>query len=456
MTEPVRPAAALALAEKSAPRYTSYPTAPHFSAAVDATVAEGWLAALAPDATLSLYLHVPYCSSICTYCGCHTKAIRRQEPLDEYTDALLAEIDALSRRSPARDVRHIHWGGGTPSMLGPTRFLRLATAIAERFDLSRIQEHAIELDPRTVDQPLVEALAKGGVTRASLGVQDLSLHVQLAIGRLQPYDIVARAVELLRGAGIAAINLDLMYGLPHQSLADVKETARKAAALDPSRLAIFGYAHVPWFKTHQRLIDASALPGAAERIAQAKAALDTLVEAGYVAIGLDHFAKPDDPMAIAQAEGRLRRNFQGYTVDDADALLGLGASSIGRLPQGFVQNAPDVGGWSRAVEAGRMAVVRGIELTDEDRARGELIERLMCDFRVDYGARAADLTGDAAAFDDALADLDALARDHVLNHDRAARVVVMTEAGRPFVRLAAAAFDARLRASATARHSVAV
>ena len=457
MSSPVRPAAALALAEKSAPRYTSYPTAPHFSAEVNAGVAEGWLAALAPDATLSLYLHVPYCSAICTYCGCHTKAVRREEPLDEYTDALIAEIDAIATRSPAKAVRHIHWGGGTPSLLGPWRFLKLAQALAARFDLSQIVEHAIELDPRTVDAELVAALASGGITRASLGVQDLNLHVQEAIGRVQPYEIVVEAVRLLREAGIGAINLDLMYGLPHQSLDDVRSTARRAAALQPSRLAIFGYAHVPWFKTHQRLIDTAALPGAAERLAQAQAALETLVEAGYVAIGLDHFALPDDPMAIAQASGRLRRNFQGYTVDGSDALIGMGASSIGRLPQGFVQNAPDVAGWARAVQAGRMSVVRGVAFTPEDRARGDLIERLMCDFSVDYGVFAKAFNGDPASFDDAQADLDALAADGILTHDRAARRIVMTEAGRPFVRLAAAAFDARLRAAGVkARHSVAV
>ncbi len=453
---PVRPAAALALAEKSVPRYTSYPTAPHFSGEVNAEVAEGWLAALDPAARLSLYLHVPYCSAICTYCGCHTKAVRRSEPLDEYTRALKAEIAAVARRSPAHGVTHIHWGGGTPSLLGPRRFLDLAETLQAQFDFSHLVEHAIELDPRTVDEPLVAALAKGGINRASLGVQDLNLHVQEAIGRVQPYEIVVKAVELLRGAGIEAINLDLMYGLPHQTLDDVRETARKAAALNPSRLAIFGYAHVPWFKTHQRLIDTAALPGAAERLAQAKASLETLVEAGYVAIGLDHFARPDDPMAIAQGAGTLHRNFQGYTVDDADALIGLGASSIGRLPQGFVQNAPDVAGWARSVEAGRLSVVRGVAFTDEDRARGLLIERLMCDFAVDYGAMAKAFNGDAAAFDDAVVDLDALAQDRILVHDRAARVVTMTEPGRPFVRLVAAAFDARLRASATARHSVAV
>jgi oxygen-independent coproporphyrinogen-3 oxidase len=449
------PAAALTLAETSAPRYTSYPTAPHFSPAVGPDQVEAWVAALPGEASLSLYLHVPFCTAICSYCGCHTQAVKREEPVDAYCATLEREIAALAARSPAKRVAHIHWGGGTPSLIGPERFLRLAAALSLNFDLKTIVEHAIELDPRTVTAELARALAKGGVTRASLGVQDLNLHVQEAIGRVQPYEIVVEAVRLLREAGIAAINLDLMYGLPLQSLDDVRRTARLAADLRPSRLAIFGYAHVPWFKTRQRLIDEAALPGAAERLAQAAAARETLEGAGYVMIGLDHAALPDDDMAKAQSAGTLRRNFQGYTTDQADALIGLGASSISRLPDGFAQNAPDIGGWSRAVEAGRMPITRGLAVTQEDRARADLIERLMCDFAVDYGLYAAKL-GDAAGFDDAQADLDALARQGALRHDAVRRRIEMTPAGRPFVRLAAMAFDARMKAAGAARHSVAV
>jgi oxygen-independent coproporphyrinogen-3 oxidase len=273
---------------------------------------------------------------------------------------------------------------------------------------------------------------------------------------VQPYETVARVVDQLRQGGVAAINLDLMYGLPTQTLDDVRETARLAAGLTPSRLAIFGYAHVPWFKTHQRLIDAAALPGAAERLAQAQAAQETLEAQGYVAIGLDHFALPSDDMALAMKDGRLRRNFQGYTTDEAEALIGVGPSSIGRLPQGFLQNAPDIGGWTRQVEAGRMPVVKGVEVTEEDRVRSDLIERLMCDFAVDYGHYAQRFKGARGGFDEAQGDLDALAAEGLLTHDPMARRLVMSERGRPFVRLAAAAFDARLRAAASARHSAAV
>jgi oxygen-independent coproporphyrinogen-3 oxidase len=233
----------------------------------------------------------------------------------------------------------------------------------------------------------------------------------------------------------------------------VRTTAAQAAALAPSRLAIFGYAHVPWFKTHQRLIDTASLPGAAERLAQAEASAAVLADHGYVAIGLDHFARPDDPMALALADGSLGRNFQGYTTDAADALLGLGVSSIGRLPQGFVQNAADTGAWRRAIEAGTLPVVRGVAFTDDDRLRADVIERLMCDFAVDFGAIALAQSGQADALDDAFVSLGALEADGmvVLN----GRHVAMTEAGRPFVRLAAAAFDAYLD-TGRARHSVAV
>ncbi len=446
-------AASLVLAEKSVPRYTSYPTVPHFNPGVTPAVAAGWLGALSPDARLSLYLHVPYCRAICNYCGCNTKAALREAPLDAYVATLLKEIDMAARTTPARRVSFVHWGGGTPSLLGAERLARLWAALGARFDLSQVDEHAIELDPRTVDEALCDGLAAIGVNRVSFGVQDLNIHVQKAIGRVQPFEIVENAVRSVRAAGISAVNLDLMYGLPEQSISDVERTAHLAASLDPSRLAIFGYAHVPWFKIHQKLIDVSALPGAAERIAQAAAARAVLEADGYRAIGLDHFARETDPLAIAAQAGLLRRNFQGYVIDDADALIGLGASSIGQTPQGFTQNVPDVAGWRRLVEQGEAPVVRGIAISDDDRLRAAAIERLMCDFALDFGALALSKTGDDTALDDAIQQLDDLARDGVLV--REGRKVRITRAGEPFVRLAAAAFDAYLDRD-TARHSAAV
>lgn len=443
----------LVLAEKSVPRYTSYPTAPHFSANVGPETYQGWLASLPVTTRLSLYMHVPFCRELCTYCGCHTKATRKDEPLIAYAETLSREIDLVARQTPARTVTHAHWGGGTPSMLGGERLLALTDALRSRFAFAPDAEVSIELDPRHVDAEMVDALAAAGVTRVSLGVQDFTPKVQEAIGRIQPFETVARVVDLLKQRGFAAINLDLMYGLPYQREEDVVRTAELAASLKPSRLALFGYAHAPWFAKRQGLIDTASLPGAAERLRQASIARQTLTDLGFTAIGLDHFALPEDRLAVLARDGRLRRNFQGYTTDQAEALLPFGASSIGRVPQGYIQNAPDVASWRRAIEAGHFATVKGVAFSQDDIARAAVIERLMCDFSVDYGAIAAELLGDDAAFDSAQADLAHLVHEGVATQE--GRRVTITEDGRPFMRLVASAFDAYLPARA-ARHSVAV
>jgi oxygen-independent coproporphyrinogen III oxidase len=438
----------LTLAERAVPRYTSYPTAPHFSPGVGPETYAAWLAALPARATLSLYLHVPYCSELCLYCGCTTKAVRQEAPVAAYADLLRREIDLLGSAIHARRVVHLHWGGGTPTILGGDVLVDLVARLGDAFDLAHLDEHAIELDPRRLTPELAAALARIGITRVSFGAQDFSPHVQQAIGRIQPFDMVEAAVALVRAEGIADVNIDLMYGLPKQTVSDVIRSAEAAAALSPSRIALFGYAHVPWFKSHQKRIDTSSLPGAAERIAQMHAAAETLEECGYVAIGLDHFAQRSDALAHAACLGKLRRNFQGYTADIADALIGLGASSIGRLPQGYVQNAPDVGSYARAIEASRLAVAKGVAFSDDDRRRAAIIERLMCDFAVDLDAHCG-----GADFAAALDAVDALATSGIVA--RHGRRIVVTEEGRPFVRLVAAAFDAYLTQN-TRRHSVAV
>lgn len=438
---------ALAFAERNVPRYTSYPTAPHFSAAVTPALYAEWLEGLPRPATLSLYIHVPFCAELCFYCGCNTRAIRKREPVESYAKRLLAEIDLLSSVA-GHKLTHVHWGGGTPSILGPEWLETIAGRLASHFDISSIKEHAIELDPRRLDPPLVRTLKAIGITRASLGVQDVSPRVQQVIGREQPFDLVARAAGWLREAGIENLNIDLMYGLPSQTVRDVARSAELAASLRPQRFALFGYAHVPWFKTHQKMIDAAALPGVAERLAQAQAAAETLAGYGYQAIGLDHFALPDDALAVAAREKRLHRNFQGYTTDESDALIGLGASAIGRLPQGFAQNAPDLGGYSRAIDTGRFAVVKGKSISDDDRMRAAIIERLMCDLAVDLGR-----FGGPEMFPSELERLRPLAAEGFLTIEGAR--ITLSERGRPYLRIAAAAFDAYLAAGQT-RHSLAV
>ncbi|MCB1491463.1 MAG: oxygen-independent coproporphyrinogen III oxidase [Rhodobiaceae bacterium] len=442
------------LCRERVPRYTSYPTAPHFKPDVGPQTYAQWLEALQDDTPLSLYLHVPFCTALCHYCGCHTKVVNKPEVIASYGDLLIREIRLVRERiGHALPVTHIHWGGGTPSLMPAETFRAIAGEIRDAFNSRPGMEHAIELDPRTVDAALSERLAEVGINRASLGVQDFSPHVQELIGRRQPYGVVAAAVSNLRNAGITAVNFDLMYGLAGQTTRDVRRTATLAIELNPSRIALFGYAHVPWFRKNQQLIDESQLPKSRERFNQAEEAAEVLTKAGYVRIGIDHFARPDDPMAIAAGAGALARNFQGYTTDSADVLLGFGASSIGRLPQGHVQNTPDMMKYRQAIEAGDFATVRGLRFAPEDRARGAIIERLMCDFSVDLDRIAHDLHCSDRMVQPKRDRLDDLCNRGLAEFD--GHVLKMTDRGRPFVRLAAAAFDTYLEAD-HARHSEAV
>jgi oxygen-independent coproporphyrinogen-3 oxidase len=445
---------ARALAEVAVPRYTSYPTAPHFTAAVTAGTYSTWLSALPRGAALSLYVHVPYCAQLCHYCGCNTQVAQRPEPVDAYASRIIGEVHLVAARAGSHAVKHLHWGGGTPSILGIDRMSELLDVLSGAFSLDGKLDHAIELDPRHVTGALSRSLVRIGVSRVSLGVQDLAPHVQQAIGRIQPFTMVERAVFALRDAGIGRINFDLMYGLPRQNVEDVRHSAELAATLAPDRIACFGYAHVPWFKKHQRLIDERTLPAANDRLAQAAAVQDVLVARGYQPIGFDHFARPTDDLAVTARMGRLHRNFQGYTTDDADALIGLGASAIGRFRQGYVQNAPDVGGYRRAIDAGRLATVRGIALSADDILRGRIIERLMCDFEVDIdsiaGEDTIELSSSLSEECDALAQFES---EGLVRRD--GRHITVTDSGRRFVRLIASAFDAYLP-KAKAQHSAAV
>jgi len=450
---------ALTYAMRTVPRYTSYPTAPHFHSGITDAVYAGWLEKLGPKDTLSLYLHVPYCREICHYCGCHTKATRQDAPLAAYAQTLGQELELIAGHltSPG-PVKHIHWGGGTPSLLPQDSFRDLAGLMRVLFDLAPDMEHAIELDPRVVSASMARTLAEIGVNRASLGVQDFDPAVQEAIGRIQPYETVEKTTALLRAAGLDNLNFDLMYGLPAQSVETIRDTVARTVAVNPGRVALFGYAHVPWMKKHQKLIDESLLPSPSERLDLAETARRDLLDAGYVAIGLDHFAREDDSMAVALRDGDLRRNFQGYTTDQGEQLIGAGVSSIGRLTQGYVQNIADVGNWRRAILAGRLPVARGLALSNDDLLRGRIIEQLMTDYRCDLAAACSSHGVDVTSLGDCLAALDELVMDGLVSVEDG-RIVQVTQAGQPYVRLAAAAFDAYLadsRANTGARHSMAV
>jgi oxygen-independent coproporphyrinogen III oxidase len=436
------------------PRYTSYPTAPHFAPDVDSESYRAWLATLDPATALSLYLHIPFCDQMCWFCGCHTKIVGRYEPISAYLDAVHREIELVADALPERFVvRHAHWGGGSPTMLRPADWLALTGALRRYFDVAPGAELAVELDPRDATEAYVAALAEAGVNRASIGVQDFDADVQAAINRIQPFEVVERVVGWLRRHGIWGLNLDLMYGLPRQTEAKVLAMVEAAVQLAPSRVALFGYAHVPWMKAHQRLIDEAELPGAVERLRQFSTAALRLQQAGYRPVGLDHFARPADGLAAALDDGRLHRNFQGYTTDEAPVLLGLGASAIGTLPQGYVQNAAPLAEYRRAVAAGRLATARGVALTADDRLRRAVIERLMCELAVDLAAVCREHGADRDALAAERQRLGPLADDGlvILEDGR----VSVTEAGRPFVRIVAAAFDAYL-SRAAGRHSRAV
>jgi len=436
------------------PRYTSYPTAPHFHEGVQETIYRDWLGALDPVAPLSLYFHVPFCAEMCSFCGRHTKVVRCYEPVARYLEVLQTEVDLVAAALPGRfGAAFVHWGGGSPTMLRGDDWRRIHDHLRGAFELATGAEMAVELDPRTATQDCIQALAAAGVNRVSLGVQDFNEKVQVAIRRVQPFDMTARVVDWLRLAGIAAINLDLMYGLPHQTVDMLLSSIDQAVSLKPTRIALFGYAHVPWMKSHQKLIDEAALPDAMARFAQSEAAAQALEATGYHRIGLDHFANADDTLVAAQNTGRLRRNFQGYTNDAASALLGFGTSAIGALPQGYVQNDPDMRPYVKAVEAGQLPIRRGVALTADDRLRRDVIERLMCDMAVDLDVVLSRHDMPQETLDEDLAGLEPLVTDGIVRVT--GRHVQVTAEGRPFARVAAATFDAYL-ASKRGRHAIAV
>ena len=436
------------------PRYTSYPTAPHFSPELDSEKYGAWLNELNPADPISLYLHVPYCREMCWYCGCHTKITKKDDPIAKYAEAMRAEIRTLIKALPGRFlISHIHWGGGTPSILSAEDFLSIMSLIAQHFDFTPNAERAIEIDPRTVDARKIKALADGGINRASLGVQDFNPVVQEAINRVQSFDVTKAAVDNLRANGINRINFDLMYGLPLQTTDDVRRTVQLSHSLKPDRIALFGYAHVPWMKTHMKLIRDEDLPGSIERVKQAQTAAEALLDLGYQQIGLDHFAHPEDEMSVALENKQLSRNFQGYTTDNSETLIGIGASSIGSLPQGYVQNVVSIQEYTRQVQNNGFAIGKGIAINKDDKLRREVIERLMCDLTVDLAAIVKKYDLPADFFVDELSRLLPFENDGLI--ERHEQKITVSEEGRFLVRTICAVFDSYL-GKGPGRHSRAV
>lgn len=432
------------LIARAAPRYTSYPTAAEFGATVGAAEVAEALAAVSSDEPVSLYVHIPYCREICWYCGCNTGAANRSGRLAAYLEALEYEIDGVAARLGGRGrVQRIAFGGGSPNALSPVQFVRLVDRLTTRFNAVGASM-SIELDPRTLDTNWTGLLGGVGIGAASLGVQTFAPHVQQAIGRVQPEAMIARATEALRRSGVASINFDLMYGLPGQTDMDLADTLDRAIALRPDRLAVFGYAHLPSLLPRQRRIDATTLPDGAARFEQAALAHERLTRAGYRAIGFDHFALPDDPISLAADAGRLRRNFQGFTDDPCETVIGLGASAISRFPDVLAQNEKVVGRYRMIAAAGQLPARRGVRRGPDDRLRGAAIERLLCDGQ--------------ARLDEPLASVARVALVPYVAAGLArldGNMLIIAPAGLPYARMIASALDAyRAQTNGTFSHAV--
>lgn len=418
------------LLARPVPRYTSYPTAVEFSDRVGRAEQIEALARIGGEASISLYVHIPYCREICWYCGCNTGAANSTARLASYLEALEREITLTARHLQGRGrVARIAFGGGSPNALPPLSFVRLLDQLITQFDAAAATI-SIELDPRTLDNAWYDVIAQARVTSASLGCQTFAPHVQQAIGRIQPLEMIEIAVARLRAAGVQSLNFDLMYGLPGQTPADLETTLDETLRLRPDRVALFGYAHLPSVITRQRKIEASQLPDTQQRFEHAALGFERLTHAGYRAVGFDHFALPADPLAIAAKQGRLRRTFQGFTDDHADVILGLGASAISQFPGLIVQNEKLAGRYRMRVTAGNLAGHRGVVRSPETRRRADIIENLLC-------------TGKAPILEDVLepvrAALEAFAARDLLvlgPHD-----LRITPAGLPYARVIASMFD---------------
>jgi oxygen-independent coproporphyrinogen-3 oxidase len=374
----------LGLFDARAPRYTSYPPANHFAGGVTPDRVAGWLEDIPAGTRVSLYVHIPYCRRLCWFCACRTQGTLTDRPLVPYLVQIKAELAMVARHlRPDVEVAAIHLGGGTPTILPAPMLTELCEALKAVRPLADDLAFSVEIDPTEVDRARLEALGAAGLTRASIGVQDFDPTVQEAIGRAQPYELTRDVVAMIRATGVQSLNMDMLFGLPHQTRARMAESVQKVLSLSPDRLALYGYAHVPWMAKRQVLIPAEALPNAEERLDLFELASRLLLWDGFHPIGIDHFARPRDPLALAARENRMRRNFQGYTEDGCEVLIGLGASAISRYPQGFAQNSSTSSAYAQAIEQGRLATERGHAFSADDLLRADMIERLMCRFELD-------------------------------------------------------------------------
>ncbi|HNQ05349.1 MAG TPA: oxygen-independent coproporphyrinogen III oxidase [Thiobacillaceae bacterium] len=431
---------------KPGPRYTSYPTAPYFHTGfTEADWAQELRSSQATGRDLSLYVHIPFCDTLCYYCGCNMVVTGYYEKAEEYLQCLDQEIARVAAMTnPDRVVRQLHWGGGTPTYLKPQDIRRLMRMLDSRFRIAPDAEIGCEADPRELTREHLQALREVGFNRLSIGVQDLDSIVQVAVNRVQPAPLIEQVYTWARELGFASINMDLIVGLPHQSVASFNRTLDRVLQWAPDRFAIFTYAHVPWVKKHQKLINEADLPSFNARLDLQQLIHERLGDAGYQNIGMDHYAKTNDEMVRAQRNKTLWRNFQGYTTHKNCDIYAFGASSISQTDDVYLQNEKKIGRYQELVRGGHLPVERGLRLTRDDHIRRDAITRVMCDLELDM-----DVFGTAwnidfpSYFADALTDLPALAEDGLVRLEPGR--IAVTELGRLFLRNIAMTFDGYLR-----------
>lgn len=440
------------------PRYTSYPPANRFDESFGEPDHRRLLArAAGSGGPLSLYVHLPFCAARCLFCGCNVTIARDRARAAGYLTALEGEAAAVGELlGRDRPIVEAHWGGGTPTFLDASQIAELALALRRRLPFAPAAELSVEVDPRHCSGEQLDALAAAGATRLSLGVQDLDPRVQAAVRRVQPLARVQEVVEGARARGIRGLGVDLIYGLPYQTTGSFVRTLESIVRLAPGRIAVFGFAYLPEKLRHQRALPAEALPGPEERWELLAAAIAVLGAAGYAHVGLDHFARPEDPLARAAAAGTLGRNFQGYTPQDGLDLVGLGASAISQLGGGYAQNRHAAGDYQQAVARGGLATARGVVLGAEDELRRHVIHRLLCAGRIDKAdVEARHACGFDRLFGVELARLGPFADDGLVELTDDA--LVLTPTGRLLARTVAAVFDpAAASAGSTAAHARAV
>ena len=437
------------------PRYTSYPPATKFSA----TVTQEQLSAKLEDNNrtardLSVYFHIPFCETLCWFCGCTTVITLNHDKGRDYIDYLGREVARMATQlHPDRKVVQLHFGGGSPTFLRPDEIRRLGDIIHKHFKFSPDIEASVEVDPRRLTREHMVALREVGFNRASMGVQDFNPQVQEAIHRIQPRAMTQQAMDWMRELGYGSINLDLIYGLPHQTPATFNETLDTVLEMRPDRLAVFSYAHVPWIKPSQKIREQKVLPRPKGKLEVLKLVIERLTtDDQYVYIGMDHFARPDDELAVAQRNKQLQRNFQGYSTRAGSDIYSFGMSAISQIPDAYWQNEKELPQYQTAVDAGRVPLQRAYFLTAEDKIRRETIMRVMCDLSLDFAAMSQRLgINFAEHFASELAALAPFEADGLVT--RTAAGLEVTDTGRLFIRNIAMSFDNTLAPTGERRHS---